>query len=114
MDWNQAIALGTLALVALFGLGLVLGLVQMDRGVTRWVSSGRLRPPCEGEPAARPATAFEAPVTATDLYVVRSNLDAVLRQVEDLERRLRYSAATAAKPAAPATPARPASEPASA
>ena len=31
------------------------------------------------------------PVSAADLYVIRSNLNAVSRQVEDLERKLRLT-----------------------
>lgn len=43
----------------------------------------------EPEPLREPGSA--AAITATELFVIRSNLEAVLQQVEDLERKLRQS-----------------------
>lgn len=101
LDWDQAVAIGILIICALLALGVFFALLRLATGVGRWVSGGS-RPPSSPPPAARPAAPFDATVTAADLVAIRSNLDAVSRQIEDLERRLRLSAAASARPGAPA------------
>jgi hypothetical protein len=103
LDWDQAVAIGTLIGCAVLALGVLLALLRLVRSVGRWVFGGS-RPPAVPLPAAGPAAPFDPAVTAADLVAIRSNLGAVSRQIEDLERRLRLGAAVppAARPGVPA------------
>ena len=95
IDGGQLIAISLIGVALASGIGLFyLGVLLLKRTWTGIVGSRprsqrqeELKPPQElnlGSPHA-------APITAADLYVIRSNLDAVSRQVEDLERKLRLS-----------------------
>ncbi len=94
---STAIVLG---IVLAVGLALFLFLAWFVRGTWRWLTGGGKR---IGS-APRQESRFEpvkpingAGVSASDLFVVRSNLNAVARQVEDLERRLRLASFEGAK-----------------
>jgi hypothetical protein len=103
LDWDQAVAIGTLIGCAVLAFGVLFALLRLARSVGRWVFGGS-RPPPAPSPSDRPAAPFDPAVTAADLVAIRSNLSAVSRQIEDLERKLRLSAAApaAARPGAPA------------
>jgi hypothetical protein len=95
LDAGQLIAISLMGVALAFGLGLFYLLVRLARWTWRWVAGAR--PQSQQQRARTPQqelgsdTAYAAPVSASDLYVIRSNLDAVARQVEDLERRLNLS-----------------------
>jgi flagellar biosynthesis/type III secretory pathway M-ring protein FliF/YscJ len=83
----------TLGFVVAVGLVLFFLAAWLARAVWRWMTRGgpkqkdqRQEPKLE---LAQPTNASS--VSASDLFVIRSNLNAVARQVEDLERRLRLS-----------------------
>ncbi len=65
----------------------------------RWLTGSRSKSKAERqEPKLELAQPTRASgVTASDLFVIRSNLNAVARQVEDLERRLRLDSSNRAK-----------------
>ena len=93
IGWEQMLALAALAAAASVGLGLVFLAAVLVRGLFRWAAG-------TGAPAARHRVeAVGAPLpppgalAASDLFAIRSNLDAVSRQLEDLERKLRLSPA---------------------
>lgn len=97
LDWNQAAAVGALATFALVGLALLYALLHLARGAAWWIS-GAQRASHPVEPAARGPGRSDPVVTAADLLAIRSNLMAVTRQIEDLERRIRLSGLAAPKP----------------
>jgi hypothetical protein len=83
----------TLGIVLAVGIGVFFLAVWLIRAVWRWMTGGSpkrrdLRQETKLE-LAQPTNA--SGVSASDLFVIRSNLNAVARQVEDLERRLRLS-----------------------
>jgi hypothetical protein len=96
MDWDQLGAVGALAGVALIGVALIYLAVALARGVTRWVFGRGGSPEVAPEPSHR-SVPLDPQVTAADLVAIRSNLLAVTRQIEDLERRLRLGAIVASK-----------------
>ncbi len=81
----------TLGIVGAVGLGVFLLVAWLLRAAWRWMTGSGSKPKVERqEPKlelAQPSSA--SGVTASDLFVIRSNLNAVARQVEDLERRHR-------------------------
>ncbi|MBQ0823834.1 hypothetical protein HPT29_015645 [Microvirga terrae] len=82
----------TLGIVLAVGVVLVLLLIWLVRAVWRWMmgDTRSAKKAQKQEPVADPVKPIgSAGVTASDLFVVRSNLNAIARQVEDLERRLR-------------------------
>ena len=89
MDLNSEQVLGLLVLAALAAAALALVFVAF-RAVGWLVRRARGR-----REAARAAVAaaFVPPVSASDLYAVRANLEAVSRQLADLELKLRLNAA---------------------
>ena len=89
----------TIGIVLAVGLMLFCVLVWLARAVWRWVTGNSPNPkPQKKEPRPELTQSFgEAGVSASDLFVIRSNLNAVARQVEDLERRLRLEASSRAK-----------------
>ncbi|WP_262268287.1 MULTISPECIES: hypothetical protein [Microvirga] len=90
----------TLGIVLAVGVALVLLLVGLVRAVWRWMIGGTrsAKGARKQEPRLDPVEPIgPAGVTASDLFVVRSNLNAIARQVEDLERRLRLEGAGSAK-----------------
>jgi hypothetical protein len=96
MDWDQVTALGALALMALTGAALLYAAVRFVWGAARWI--GGKPGPSDDRPApSRGAHFFDPTVTAADLVAIRSNLLAVTRQIEDLERRIRLSAIAASR-----------------
>jgi flagellar biosynthesis/type III secretory pathway M-ring protein FliF/YscJ len=83
----------TLGIVLAVGIVVFFLAAWLIRAVWRWMTGGspkrrdqRQEPKFE---LAQPTNA--SGVSASDLFVIRSNLNAVARQVEDLERRLRLS-----------------------
>jgi hypothetical protein len=86
---SSAVMLGAVLAV---GLALFFLLIWLVRGVWRWMTGGgqQTRSAQDQEPkfdSAKPING--SAVSASDLFVVRSNLNAVARQLEDLERKLR-------------------------
>jgi hypothetical protein len=83
----------TLGIVVAVGPGVFFLVALLLRAVWRWITGSRRKPKAEmQEPKlelAQPTSA--SGVSASDLFVIRSNLNAVARHVEDLERRLRLS-----------------------
>jgi hypothetical protein len=81
----------TLGIVVAVGIGVFCLVAWLLRAVWRWMTGSRSTPKAERQKPklelAQPTSA--SGVTASDLFVIRSNLNAVARQVEDLERRLR-------------------------
>jgi hypothetical protein len=93
IDWDKAMAIAILAAAAALGIVLVLVVLGLARSALRWVAA-------QGKPKARRAEAkmvpiragsIDSPVSASDLYAVRANLDAVSRQLADLEMKLRLT-----------------------
>jgi predicted RND superfamily exporter protein len=78
----------------LLGIVLAVGLVLfflaawLVRVAWRWMVEGSSQR-TEQKQEPKPEVAQPSGVSASDLFVIRSNLNAVARQVEDLERRLR-------------------------
>jgi hypothetical protein len=88
-DWDQMLAVAILGAAAAVGLGVVFLASRLVRALLRWVvGANSANAVVEPEPAARNPS-LPQPVCASDLFAVRSNLDAVSRQLEDLERKLR-------------------------
>jgi hypothetical protein len=93
---DQLAAVGVLGVALALGLGLLVLLVLLVRQVWRWVTGARPqnsqvhRGPSKREPGSETA-AFPSAI-ASDLFTIRSNLAAVSRQIEDLERKLRLGA----------------------
>jgi hypothetical protein len=89
-EWSQVSALGVLAAGAAILIVLALGLVSLVRRLGRWIAGGTSAPEAD-QSAGKPADPVipDPIVTASDLFAVRSNLNAVARQLEDLESRLR-------------------------
>jgi hypothetical protein len=71
-------------------------LVLMARQVWRWVTGARRHnSQVRGDPSTQDPGLETAPYPSTiasDLFTIRSNLAAVSRQIEDLERKLRLGA----------------------
>jgi hypothetical protein len=91
---DQLAAVGVLGVALALGLGLLFLLVLLARQTWRWVTGahpqnsqghGTLSNQDPGSETAFP------PTIASDLFTIRSNLAAVSRQIEDLERKLRLS-----------------------
>ena len=84
-----------------FAVGLVLFFLAawLVRAVWRWMTGSGSKPKDQGrEPELGLSQSIGATgVSASDLFVIRSNLNAVARQVEDLERRLRLAPSDHAK-----------------
>jgi len=93
---GSAVTLGLVLAVGLILFSLVAWLVL---AIWRWVAGNGSKPKKqEGEPKLDLTPAIGASgVSASDLFVIRSNLNAVARQVEDLERRLRLASHDHAK-----------------
>ena len=85
------LALAVLGAAAALGLGLVFGAAVLVRGLFRWAAgTGSARKPPRVGAAGGPPP-LPGPLAASDLFAIRSNLDAVSRQIEDLERKLRHA-----------------------
>jgi hypothetical protein len=88
-QYSSAVVLG---IVLAVGLILFFLAVLLGRAVWRWITgTGRQsRLNQKQEPKLEAPEQINATgVSASDLFVIRSNLNAVTRQIEDLERRLR-------------------------
>jgi hypothetical protein len=95
-DWDQMLAVALLAAAAAVGLGLVALTFRLVSGFIKWaLGAETANRPARSEPAA-PVALPAQPVCASDLFAVRSNLDAVSRQLEDLEKKLRRAPVPAA------------------
>ncbi|MFC5483202.1 hypothetical protein ACFPNZ_09280 [Microvirga aerilata] len=93
IEGDQLIAISLMGVALAFGTGLFYLLVLLAKRIWTWVAG--TRPQQQQNQTSQQEFSSEvaqaAPITASDLYVIRSNLDAVSRQVEDLERKLRLS-----------------------
>jgi hypothetical protein len=89
-------ALALLGIAAAFGLGTLILTLSLVRALIRWAvgASGSTR--AAGHEPVSSTVLVPHPVSGSDLFAVRSNLDAVSRQLEDLERKLRRATPTAA------------------
>ena len=101
IDAGQLIAVSFMGAALAFGIGLFYLLVLLVKRTWMWVAGASPQPhkqqnhTPQQEPSA--GAAYDAPITASDLYVIKSNLAAVSRQVEDLERKLRLNEAHGTK-----------------
>ncbi|RDI50396.1 hypothetical protein [Microvirga subterranea] len=97
---DQLIVVVLLGAILAIGLALLLLLMLLAKRTWNWITGDRLQPhkrevqPSNAAPIS--GAASTAGITATDLFVIRSNLEAVSRQIEDLEHKLRQSAKTQA------------------
>jgi hypothetical protein len=90
----------TLGIVFAAGLMVFLLVAWLVRAIWRWMigESRRTDHGRKQEPEFDPVKPISpSGVSASDLFVVRSNLNAVARQIEDLERRLRLEPSRASK-----------------
>ncbi|MGO4525077.1 hypothetical protein AB4097_09470 [Microvirga sp. 2MCAF35] len=93
---GSAVTLGIVLAVGLILFSLVAWLVL---AVWRWVAGNGSKPRKQEDVPKLDLqpTAGASGVSASDLFVIRSNLNAVARQVEDLERKLRLASSDQAK-----------------
>lgn len=96
MDVDQAIAFGILLLIILSAVGIAFALLRLAKGAAAPISAEARRPASPKTASAAPL-AYDPEITAAALLAIRSNLDGVSRQVEDLEKRLRLSAVASAR-----------------
>ncbi len=93
---DQLTAVALLGVALALGIGSLFLLVLLARLIWRWMIGARARDSqAHGTfPKQEPmsGTAYGPGVTAADLFTIRSNLNAVSRQIEDLERKLRLGA----------------------
>jgi hypothetical protein len=97
---NQLGSVVTLGIILAVGLMLFFLCAWLVRGIWRWMTGGgrQARDTQKQEPRFDPIKPINiSGVSAADLFVVRSNLNAVARQIEDLERRLRLDPSARAK-----------------
>jgi 5-bromo-4-chloroindolyl phosphate hydrolysis protein len=88
-QYSSAVMLGVVLAV---GLILFFTVVLLGRAVWRWITGSGKQSRQEQKQELRHEGAQQInPIglSAADLFVIRSNLNAVARQIEDLERRLR-------------------------
>jgi hypothetical protein len=89
IGWDQMVAVALLTIAAAVGIGTLLLALSLIRALIRWiVGAGVSNDAALKEPVGSSAL-LSHPVSASDLFAVRSNLDAVSRQLEDLEKKLR-------------------------
>ena len=96
---DQLGAAVTLGLVLAVGLLLFVLVAWLFRAAWRWIAGSSSKPKNQQDQPAldlKPAISASG-VSASDLFVIRTNLNAVARQVEDLERRLRLGSSDQAK-----------------
>jgi hypothetical protein len=90
---DQLIAISLLFITFALGAGLFFLLILLTKWTWAWVIGKHPKSQKEQERAPRQKLMSEQAdahqITASDLYVIRANLDAISRQVEDLERKLR-------------------------
>jgi hypothetical protein len=88
---------GQLSSAVMLGVALALGLLVffvvavLIRAMWRWMLGGTQKGRSERQEPQFEATRLSGAsgLSASDLFVIKTNLSAVVRQVEDLERRLR-------------------------
>ena len=86
---EQMLAVAVLGAAAAAGLGIMLVLALLLRGLWRWaLGNGLSKSSNQPQAGGLPAPLLN-PLAASDLLAIRSNLDAVSRQIEDLEKKLR-------------------------
>lgn len=98
MDWDQATAIGTILLITLTVVSVLSVLFRLVKGPVASIP-GAARRPESPQTAPAAALAYDPELTAAALVAIRSNLGAVSRQIEDLEKRLRSSASTSVRAA---------------
>ncbi len=91
IEWSQISAIGVIAAAVAVCIALVLGLVGLLRRIWKWVAGGRETPVTPSVGPKPEAISLDSAVTASDIFAVRSNLNAVSRQLEDLENKLRLN-----------------------
>jgi len=90
---EQMLAVAVLGAAAAAGLGIMLVLALLLRGLWRWaLGNGFSKRSNQPQAGGLPAPLLN-PLAASDLLAIRSNLDAVSRQLEDLEKKLRRAPA---------------------
>jgi hypothetical protein len=97
LDAGQLIAISLIGAALAFGIGVFYLLVLLAKWTCRWVAGTgpQTQQPRTQTPQKELVSEGDhvAPVSASDLYVIRSNLNAVARQVEGLEQKLKLSEA---------------------
>jgi hypothetical protein len=89
VGWDQMMAVALLTIAAAVGIGTVIVALRLMRALIRWVAGASGSHAVVVREPATSTTLLPHPVSASDLFAVRSNLDAVSRQLEDLENKLR-------------------------
>jgi hypothetical protein len=89
-------ALALLGIAAAFGVGTLILTLSLVRALIRWAVGATGTNPAGGHEPISSTVLLAHPISGSDLFAVRSNLDAVSRQLEDLERKLRRATPTAA------------------
>jgi hypothetical protein len=107
MEYDQITIFGALAVFIILGLAVVFGVLAFVRAINARIA--RLRAPAKmsrEEPS--PSYPLEPLGVAGDLLAIRSNLLAVTRQLEDLERRIRLNSIAPPRQSRPPQPVAPA------
>lgn len=89
VGWDQMLAMALLAIAAAAGIGTLLLALSLTRALIRWIVGAGGSTDIAGHAPVASSAVASPPVSASDLFAVRSNLDAVSRQLEDLEKKLR-------------------------
>jgi hypothetical protein len=98
LDWDQATAIGTILLITLSVVSVLSVLFRLVKSPVASIP-GAARRPESPQTAPAAALANDPELTAAALGAIRSNLGAVSRQIEDLEKKLRSSASTSVRAA---------------
>jgi hypothetical protein len=89
VGWDQMLALALLTTAAAVGIGALMLAFSLIRALIRWIVGAGGSEAIAGHEPVTSSALPSPPVSASDLFAVRSNLDAVSRQLEDLEKKLR-------------------------
>jgi hypothetical protein len=93
VGWDQMLALALLTTAAAVGIGALMLAFSLIRALIRWIVGAGGSEAIAGHEPVTSSALPSPPVSASDLFAVRSNLDAVSRQLEDLEKKLRRAPA---------------------
>ncbi len=103
MEYDQITVFGALAVFIILGLALVFGVMALARAIMARLK--RIRGAAHAAPEAPVKLHPLEPLgVAGDLLAIRSNLLAVSRQLEDLERRIRLNSIAPPRTSRPAQP----------
>jgi hypothetical protein len=89
VGWDQMVAVALLTIAAAVGIGTLMLVVSLIRALIRWIVGASVSNDVALLEPVGSSALLSHPVSASDLFAVRSNLDAVSRQLEDLEKKLR-------------------------